>query len=297
MHVFVTGATGWVGSAVVGELRGAGHTVSGLVRSEAKGAGLASSGVDAVLGTLDDHDVLREAALAADAVVHTAFNHDFSRLAASGEQERLALEAIGEAVLGSARRLLVTSGVAMLAPGRVATEDDVPWAGMAGPRKAEAIARGLADRGANASTVRLAPSVHGAGDHGFVPVLVGLAREAGVSAYVGDGLNRWPAVHRSDVARLYRLALEHDDPMPAYHAIGEEGVAFRDVAELIGRRLGVTVESRDRDHFGWLGTFAGADMPASGARTRAALGWDPTGPTLASDLAGPSYFEGAASCA
>ncbi len=290
MRVFVTGATGWVGSAVVADLIGAGHQVAGLARSRDKAAALAATGADVVLGTLDDLEVLRGAASAAEAVIHTAFNHDFSRFAENAQQDRRAIELFGEVLEGSDRPLIVTSGVALLAPGRVATEADVPPSDPAYPRRSEATARALAERGVRASTIRLAPSVHGLGDHGFMPILIGMARQTGVSAYIGEGLNRWPGVHRLDAARLYRLALESGVDQPAYHAIADEGVAFRDIATVIGRQLGLPVESREREHFGWFADFAGADMPASSARTQALLGWTPTGPDLLADIDQPGYY-------
>jgi len=221
-------------------------------------------------------------------VIHTAFNHDFSRFAENAEQDRRAIEALGSALEGSERPLLVTSGLAWLAPGRVATEADVP--DPAFPRKSEAAARAFANRGVRAATVRLAPSVHGLGDHGFIPIVIGLAREKGVSAYLGEGLNRWPGVHRQDAARLYRLVLEQGAVDPVYHAVADEGVPFKELAGVIGRRLGLPVEPRGREHFGWFADFAGADMPASSERTRARLGWEPTGPDLLTDLDQPGYY-------
>lgn len=290
MRVFVTGATGWVGSAVVEELVRAGHQVTGLARSEDKAAALAATGVDVLRGTLDDLDALRGAAAAADAVIHTAFNHDFSRFAENARQDRRAIETLGGALEGSDRPLLVTSGVAQLAPGRVATETDLPVPDPSYPRRSEAAARALAERGVRAASVRLAPSVHGAGDHGFIPILIRMARDKGVSAYIGEGLNRWPGVHRLDAARLYRQALEQGATEAAYHAIADEGVAFKDIAAVIGRRLGLPVEPRGREHFGWFAEFAGADMAASSQRTRALLGWRPTGPDLITDIDQPGYY-------
>jgi nucleoside-diphosphate-sugar epimerase len=289
MRVFVTGATGWVGSAVIDDLIEAGHVVIGLARSQEKAAPLAGKGVEIVIGTMDDHDLLRSSASRADGVIHTAFNHDFSRFTENSQQDRQTIEVLGGALEGSDRPLLVTCGVALLAPGRVATEADAPATNPSYPRRSEEAATALVERGIHAAIIRLAPSVHGVGDHGFVPYLINLAREKGVSAYMGDGANRWPAVHRSDAARLYRLALEHGAGERAYHAIAEEGIAFRDIAEAIGQTLGLSVESRGAGHFGWMATFAGLDMPVSSERTRSLLGWKPTGPTLLTDIAQPDY--------
>ncbi len=286
MHVFVTGATGWVGSAVVDDLLKAGHQVTGLARRRDKAAALVDAGARIVEGTLDDLDTLRDAASAADAVVHTAFNHDFSKFAENAEQDRRAIEVLGGALEGSQRPLLVTSGLSGLPRG--ATEADIP--GSAGPRKSESAARALAERGVHAATVRLSPSVHGLGDHGFIPIVARLAREKGVSAYIGDGQNCWSGVYRLDAARVYRLALEQGVTEPVYHAIADEAVPFKEIAEVIGRRLGVPVEPREREHFGWFAMMAGADMAASSARTRSLLAWEPTGPSLISDIDQPGYY-------
>ncbi len=290
MRVFFTGATGWVGSAVVKELVDAGQQVTGLARSDGKAAALAATGAEVLRGTLDDLDALHGAAAAADAVIHTAFNHDFVKFAENAGQDRRAIETLGSALLGSDRPLLVTGGVALLAPGRFATEADVPPDVPSYPRKSEAAARALAERGVRATTIRLSPSVHGLGDHGFMAILIGLAREKGVSAYIDEGLNRWPGVHRLDAGRLYRLVLEHGATEPAYHGVADEGVPFKDIAEVIGRQLGLPVESRGREHFGWFADFAGADMPASSERTRSLLGWEPTGPDLLTDIDQPGYY-------
>ncbi len=289
MRVFVTGATGWVGSAVVDELVGAGHQVTGLARSDDKAAALAAAGAAVLRGTLDDLDVLHGAASASDAVIHTAFNHDFSRFAENAAQDGRAIETMGRALEGSERPLVVSAGVALLAPGRVATEADVAAFHPAFPRESERAAQELRARGVRAAAVRLAPSVHGVGDHGFVPILVGIAREKGVSAYLGEGANRWPGVHRLDAARVYRLVVEQGATEPAYHAIADEGVPFREIAATIGRRLGLPVEAREREHFGWFADFVTADMPASSARTQSWLGWTPTGPDLLADIAEPNY--------
>ena len=286
MHVFVTGATGWVGSAVVDDLLKAGHQVTGLARRRDKAAALVDAGARIVEGTLDDLDTLRDAASAADAVVHTAFNHDFSKFAENAEQDRRAIEVLGSALEGSQRPLLVTSGLSGLPRG--ATEADIP--GSAGPRKSESTARELAERGVHVATVRLSPSVHGLGDHGFIPIVARLAREKGVSAYIGNGQNCWSGVYRLDAARVYRLALEQGVTEPVYHAIADEAVPFKEIAEVIGRRLGLPVEPREREHFGWFAMMAGADMAASSARTRSLLAWEPTGPSLISDIDQPGYY-------
>lgn len=293
MRVFVTGATGWVGNVVVDELLSGGHKVLGLSRSEEKAVGLEAKGAEVLRGTLDDLERLAEASAAADAVIHLAFNHDFSRMAENSEQERRAIEAMGTALLGTSTPLLVSSGLAFLAPGRVSTEADMPPRPHPHFQRVNQVAAAeLAERGVRVGVVRLATTVHGlGGDQGFIALLTRLAREKGVSAYIGDGANRWPAVHVLDAGRLYRQVLEAGAPARAYHATAED-VPFRAIASAIGHTLGLPVEPRSREHFGWFAGFAAADSPASSARTRELTGWQPTGPTLLEDLAQPGYLVG-----
>jgi nucleoside-diphosphate-sugar epimerase len=298
MRIFITGATGWVGSAVAQELIGAGCQVLGLARNDAGAEALARAGVDVQRGELADTEGLAAAARACDGVIHTAFIHDWTNFEASIEADRRAIEALGAALAGSGKPLITTSGTAanaFVAPGRVATEEDAPPAGV--PRMASEHATvALAAVGVRASVIRLPPSVHGDGDKGFVPRLVDIAREKGVSAYVGEGLNRWPAVHRFDAARLYRLVVESASGGARYHAVAEEGVPTREIAQIIGRRLDLPVVSKPAEeaagHFGFLGLFLGLDAPASSTRTRQQMGWAPTGPGLIADLENGRYFEG-----
>ncbi len=298
MRVFVTGATGFIGSAVVAELIDTGHEVVGLARSDAGAAGLADAGAAVHRGDLADLESLRDGAAAADGVIHTAYIHDFSQMENAAQTDRRATEALAAALEGSGRPLVVTSGTALVAPGRLATETDTA-AGGGHPRvESEQFAMALASRGVRLSILRPPPSVHGKGDHGFVPVLIGIARAKGVSAYVGDGSNRWPAVHRLDAARLYRLALESAPAGTVLHAVAEEGVPTREIAEVIGRHLDLPVASIDpdaaSDHFGWIGAFFALDVPASSALTRERTGWEPRQPGLIADLDAGHYFQVAA---
>ncbi|MFS8204085.1 SDR family oxidoreductase [Streptomyces sp. CWNU-52B] len=306
MRVFITGASGWIGSAVVPELIGAGHQVVGLARSDASVAALTGAGAEVRRGTIDDLDTLRDAAAESDGVIHLAFKHDIAfsgGFESAADADRLAIDTFGDALAGSDRPFLIASGLLGLTPGRVATEQDggpsdppgdhVP----AGPAKRQANAHAtlaLADRGVRSSVVRLPPTVHGDGDKGFLASVVAVAREKGVSGYLGDGASRWPAVHRSDAAHLFRLALESAPAGSTLHAAADEGVPIRTVAEVIGRHLGLPVVSVSPDkateHFAWLGGFLGLDSPASSARTRELLRWQPTGPGLIEDLEKGHYF-------
>ncbi len=296
MRVFVTGATGHIGSALVPELLQAGHRVTGLARSDKSAAALAAIGAEAHRGDIDDLDSLREGAAQSDGVVHLAYNHDFADFLGSAEKDLRAIEAIGEALVGSDRPFVTTSGTLILSfvEGRLATEHDtLP----AGPRiDSENATIALADKGVRSSVIRLSPLVHSDLDHhGFTSHLIASARKAGVSAYIGDGSNRWPAAHTLDAALLYRLALENVSPGTRLHGVADEGVPFRDIAEVIGRHLELPVVSispeQAPDHFGFLAGFAGVDNPTSSELTQKVLDWHPERPGLLADLDEGHYFE------
>lgn len=297
MRIFVTGASGFVGSAVVQELLGAGHSVLGLARSDAAAEALSAAGAEVHRGDLTDLDSLRNGAGNADGVIHTGFNHDFSRFAENCETDRLAIAALGEALQGSDQPLIVTSGIGLLEGGGLATEDFAPRTGPGStPRRSEQAAAEAADRGVNTMIVRLPPSVHGAGDHGFVPILIDIARRTGRSAQIGAGSNLWPAVHRFDAAKLYLKALELGKPGARYHAVAEQGVPFREIAAVIAHGLGVPVAALSpeeaAEHFTWFSHFAAMDCAASSERTRAELGWRPVEPGLIADIESAGYFGG-----
>jgi nucleoside-diphosphate-sugar epimerase len=291
MRVFVTGATGFIGSVVVKELIAAGHEVLGLCRSEDKAPALAAAGAEVYRGSIADPDSLKEGASRSDGVIHLAFNHDFSRFVQNCEDDRRVIKALGSVLAGSDRPLIVTSGtpIANTMPGQPAEEDNATVGSDTHPRAAsEEEAASVAADGVNVSVVRL-PQVHDTVKQGLITPVIEIYREKGACAYVGDGLNRWPAAYILDVARLYRLAIEKAEPNAKYHAVAEEGVPMRDIAEAIGRRLKLPVKSiapeEAQAYFGWLAMFAGHDMPASSAQTRRKLGWEPIGPGLIADLA------------
>lgn len=293
MRVFLTGASGWIGSMIARELKAAGHSVTGLTSVPSKAKTLSAAGVTPLVGALGDIDILRRGAETADGIIHTAFGLDLSRIDALAAEDRTAIETFGEVFAGSARPIIVTDGFLHLT-GEKAKETDRPEVLPAFPRASQQTAFALADRGIHASVVRNPRSVHGKGErHGFVPMLAAIARDKGVSAYIGWGQNAWPAVHRLDAARLYRLALERGAQGEAYHAVAEEGVPFKNIAKAIGRQLGLPVTSLTPEegeaHFGPLADWVANDGPASNAWTKSTLGWQPEQPGIVADIEQPDY--------
>jgi nucleoside-diphosphate-sugar epimerase len=290
MRVFITGATGFIGMAVTKELIAGGHKVIGLARSKEKSAALTAAGAEVLFGTIEDGDILKKGADRADGVIHTAFNHDFSTYLQNCEDDRRVIDSLGSVLVGSNRPLIVTSGTGIVPAhnGKPATEDDAPAPSSIVPRAAsEEAANALADKGVNISIMRL-PQVHDTERQGLVSYAIMVAQEKKVSAYVGEGRNRWPASHVSDTARLYKLALERAERGAKYHAVAEEGIALKQIAEVLGRKMKLPVKPLTPEeagaHFGWLAIFAGTDAPASSAKTRQKLGWTPTGPGMIADL-------------
>ncbi|SEJ58263.1 Nucleoside-diphosphate-sugar epimerase [Dyadobacter sp. SG02] len=296
MRVFVTGASGFVGSAIVRELSENGHEVVGLVRSEKSAELLPATGATPLRGDVNDPEILRQGVADADAVIHTAFNHDFSQFKANCEADRKVIQTLGNALAGSGKPLVVTSGIGLLRYDRPVTEDDAVNADANEiPRAAtEEAARAVAATGVDVYIVRLPPSVHGAGDHGFVPILIDMAKQKGESAYIGEGDNAWPAVHRLDAAVLYRLIVEKRPELKVFHAVAEKGIPFRDIANAIGAVLNLPVVSKTSDeaavHFSWFAHFAAMGCETSGEKTRAALGWDTHAPGLLDDIADAGYL-------
>jgi nucleoside-diphosphate-sugar epimerase len=295
MRIFVTGATGWIGSAVIPELLKGGHQALGLARSDTAAASVAALGAEVHRGDLADLDSLRAGAAACDGVVHLGYNHDFSRMQAAAQTDVAAIDAIGAALEDTDRPFVVASGVLGLVSGRVATERDIPDPGIHPRIAGIQAAMSFTARGVRPSSVRFAPTVHGTGDHGFMATLVGIAREKGVSGYIDDGSNRWPAVHRLDAANLVRLAVDKAPAGAALHAVAEQGVPTRAIADAIGRGLNLPVVSiptdKAGDHFGWIARFFSLDAQASSAATRQLLGWNPVQPGLIADLDAGHYFK------
>ena len=296
MRVFVTGASGFIGTAIVKELLAAGHTVTGLARSDVSAAALVAAGAAVLRGDLTDVQVLRDAADASEGVIHAGFIHDFANFMKSCEIDKLAIEAMGAALVGTGRPLVVTSGLLGLALGPDGLSTEETPHSPAFPRASESTGLAFASQGVRVSVIRLPPSVHGDGDHGFLPSLIHIAREKGAAAYVGDGLNRWSAVHRDDAAHLFRLALEKGEGV--YHGVGDEGVPTRDIAGVIGAHLSLPVVSKSPEeaagHFGWMARFFALEGASSSALTRTRLGWAPTRLSLLADLEGGTYFKAAA---
>ena len=293
MRVFVTGATGFIGSAIVDDLLAAGHQVVGLARSDTSAKLLESRGVEVLRGSLDDLDILKHGAANSDGVIHCAFIHDFTDYAGSVKKDQLAIQTFGTALEGTNRPLVISSGILGLANNRIATEQDQANLEKLPRGLAEEITVSFSSKDVRSSVIRLPPSVHGKGDHGFIPRIIAIAREKGVSAYIGDGLNRWPSVHRVDVAQLYRLALEKGAAGSRYHGVADEGIPFRDIAEVIGKQLNLPVVSKPIEeaigHFGFLGRFIQFDSPASSKHTKQEFGWQPTQNSLLTDME-QNYF-------
>ncbi|OKS86410.1 SDR family oxidoreductase [Mucilaginibacter polytrichastri] len=296
MRVFVTGASGFVGSAIVKQLLDNGHQVLGLVRSDKAARQLETTGAEVYRGDVNDLAAIQKGAAACGAVIHTAFNHDFSQYKANCEADRLVIEALGEALIGTKKPLVITSGLGLLNYGRPATEDDVLQAGsdVIARAASEEAAAAVAAKGVNVYTVRLPPSVHGEGDHGFVPMIICIDREKNESAYIGEGNNQWPAVHRTDAAILYRLIIEKQPALKTLHAVAETGIPFREIAEAIGKGLGIPVVSKTGDeataHFTWFTHFASMNCEASSTKTREILAWEPKGPGLIADITNADYL-------
>ncbi|MBL4675698.1 MAG: SDR family oxidoreductase [Mucilaginibacter sp.] len=294
MKVFVTGATGFIGTAIVQELINAGHQVLGLARSEASAQKLITAGAEAHRGDLEDLESLRSGAAAADGVIHAGFVHDFSRLQEICQIDKIAIETIGDVLAGSNRPFIVASGAALVSPGKLATEDIKPPVSPGWPRASEQTADEVAAKGVRAAAIRLSPSVHGDEDnHGFISILMNIARDKGVSAYIGEGNNRWNAVHRLDAARLFRLALENAEPTARYHGVAEEAISFKSIAEAIGKELNLPAVSISpeaaAEHFGWFAHMAAIDCPTSSEWTRRTLDWQPTHSTLLEDIKNGIY--------
>lgn len=295
MRVFVTGASGFVGSAVVDELLNAGHRVLGLARTDSAAEKLANAGAEVHRGDIEDLESIKAGVAQCDAVIHTAFNHDFSRFAASCAWDRQVILALGEALEGTAKPLIITSGIGVLRYDRLITEDDKAVSAEVMPRGAtEEAANTVAENGGNVYIVRLPPSVHGQGDHGFVPLLIGIAKEKNEAAYIGEGQNKWPAVHRLDAAVLYRLAIEQQPAQKVFHAVAEEGIPFKQIITAIGQGLAIPVVSKEGEaadaYFGWFRHFAGMNCMASSEQTRNILGWQPTHTGLLQDMGAPGVY-------
>jgi len=291
MRVFVTGATGFIGSAVVKELLNAGHQVLGLARSEQGAEALIAAGAEVQRGSLDDLDSLKKGATASDAVIHLAFIHDFSDYAGNCAKDRMAIEAIGDALAGTDRPFIITGGTLLLPSGQLASEDTPPDLNRPNAIRgvAEQVALSFVPKGVRVSIIRLPPTNHGEGDHGFIAELARVAKSTGVSAYPGDGLNRWAATHRLDTAKLYLLALEKGTAGSIFHAVAEEGIPIKEIAEAIGKKLGIPTASKTAEHFGWLAIAIGIDNPIESVKTREQLGWTPVHASLISDIEAGVY--------